>query len=110
MAYHYEKILKSKELPPYCGELGVLTKNSHFKKNSESVGSLTTRRLNFFHCPIGLKIGRSAPAEIAVSVSAQLLMSRPFLESIQARVRFKFFPSEGKNKANRERHAEVALK
>jgi len=39
----------------------------------------TDDAVNKIHCPVGLPIGSNAPAEIAVSIAAQLLQTRDVL-------------------------------
>jgi len=71
-----EKILKSKTPPPYCGVIGSLSKKLTLQRELRELGIVDEQILNSFHCPIGLQMGQSSPAEIAVSVSAQLLQCR----------------------------------
>ena len=60
---------------PYVGVIGSKSKRAVLVKDLVGAGVNPTRAEDFF-CPIGLPIGKSEPAEIAVSVIAQLLEVR----------------------------------
>jgi len=60
---------------PYVGVIGSKSKRAVLIKDLIEAGVNPTRAEEF-HCPIGLKLGKSEPAEIAVSIVAQLLQRR----------------------------------
>jgi xanthine dehydrogenase accessory factor len=60
---------------PYLGVIGSKSKRAVLVKDLVAAG-INPTRAEAFHCPIGLKLGRSEPAEIAVSIVAQLLQVR----------------------------------
>ncbi|MEN0110564.1 MAG: xanthine dehydrogenase accessory protein XdhC [Planctomycetota bacterium] len=59
---------------PYLGVIGSRAKAAVLRKELTEAG-VPEERLRF-HCPIGLPIGSNQPAEIAVSIAAQLLAER----------------------------------
>lgn len=69
-----EKILKAKTFS-YVGVLGSDLKAKKMRK-SLSEAHITQEKLESFYCPMGEDIGNNTPAEIAISVSAQLLKIR----------------------------------
>lgn len=68
------EILRTRQFP-YLGAIGSRAKAVQFKKDIQQAG-LPEASLEAFHCPIGLELGNNNPAEIAVSVAAQLLQER----------------------------------
>lgn len=60
---------------PYVGVIGSVAKRNRIEKDLEEKG-VAKERLKEFHCPMGEEFGRNAPAEIALSVAAQLLKVR----------------------------------
>lgn len=60
---------------PYVGVIGSLAKRNRIEKDLLELG-VQKERLSEFHCPMGEDFGRNAPAEIALSVAAQLLRFR----------------------------------
>ncbi len=72
--YHVvNKILKEKIKPAYLGMLCSEQKLADYlKKTYESFGE--NINLDFFYSPVGLDIGGISPEEIAVSISAEILM------------------------------------
>lgn len=60
---------------PYVGVIGSLAKRNRIEKDLFEMG-VPQERLKEFHCPMGEDFGRNAPAEIALSVAAQLLKFR----------------------------------
>ncbi len=60
---------------PFLGVIGSPTKRLRLVKDMQEAGVSPDRREKFL-CPVGLPIGRSRPAEIAVSIAAQLLEIR----------------------------------
>lgn len=59
---------------PYLGAIGSRAKAAVLRKELLAAGVPEERIA--FHCPIGLPIGSNHPAEIAVSIAAQLLEAR----------------------------------
>jgi xanthine dehydrogenase accessory factor len=68
------EILSSRNAP-YLGVIGSPQKASVLRRDLSSQG-LTTEKIESFYCPIGLPIGNNTPAEIAISIAAQLLQQR----------------------------------
>jgi xanthine dehydrogenase accessory factor len=69
-----QAILK-RGLPPYLGVIGSVVKARNLKSKlmQDGVHSSWVERVN---CPIGLDIGSNRPAEIAISIAAQLIQVR----------------------------------
>lgn len=65
----------------YVGAIGSVTKASKIRKDLLERG-VSDDFIEKIRCPIGLPLGSSEPAEIAVSIAAQLLQVR---DSLQAR-------------------------
>ncbi|TWT97888.1 XdhC and CoxI family protein [Botrimarina colliarenosi] len=59
---------------PYVGVIGSKAKGAVLRKEIAEAGVPAERAV--FHCPVGLPIGSNHPAEIAVSIAAQLLEVR----------------------------------
>lgn len=68
------EILRTRTFP-YLGVIGSNAKAKRLKQDVIDAG-LPPEMKNAFHCPVGLSIGSSHPAEIAISVAAQLLSKR----------------------------------
>lgn len=65
----------------FVGTIGSATKRARFVSRLRRAG-LTEDRLGRLYCPIGLPgIGTKLPAEIAISVAAQLLATRPVMHA-----------------------------
>lgn len=60
---------------PYVGVIGSKSKRAVLIKDLVAAGVDPALAENF-HCPIGLKLGNSEPAEIAISIVAQLIQVR----------------------------------
>lgn len=60
---------------PYLGVIGSRAKAARLKRDVIEAG-LPPEYTSLFFCPIGLKIGRNVPQEIAISITAQLLQER----------------------------------
>lgn len=73
------ELLKRSDLP-YVGVLGSAVKASKLRRELLEA-SIDPTRVEKLHCPIGLNIGNNTPAEIAVSVVAELLKYRDSNES-----------------------------
>ena len=67
--------LKREKPFPYVGVIGSKSKRAVLVNDLISAGINPTQAEQFF-CPVGLPIGKSEPAEIAVSIVAQLLQVR----------------------------------
>ena len=60
---------------PYLGVIGSQSKRNAIVHDLRELG-LSEKKCEHFHCPIGEKFGRNEPAEIAMSIVAQLLIHR----------------------------------
>ncbi len=60
---------------PYVGVIGSAQKASVLRRDLEKMG-IDAARIESFYCPIGLPLGNNTPAEIAISVAAQLIQVR----------------------------------
>jgi xanthine dehydrogenase accessory factor len=69
------EILRQQRRFPYLGVIGSKAKAVRLRKDVAEAG-LAEEAQHAFFCPIGLSIGTNDPAEIAVSVVAQLLQER----------------------------------
>ena len=65
-----EQLLKNSEIP-YIGMIGSPSKAAVLIRNIKQKGLVIDKRL---HCPIGLRIGRNLPQEIALSVIAEVIL------------------------------------
>ncbi|MCA9258904.1 MAG: xanthine dehydrogenase accessory protein XdhC [Planctomycetales bacterium] len=70
-----ERILATQRRFPYVGVIGSRAKRAVLSKELEAAG-FGPQALAQVHCPIGLPLGEDSPAEIAVSVVAQLIQQR----------------------------------
>jgi xanthine dehydrogenase accessory factor len=68
--------LLNRDLP--CSYIGMIGSDRRVKEVLEQVKQMgiSTEKLQFVYAPIGLDIGALTPAEIAVSISAELIMLR----------------------------------
>ncbi len=69
-----KEILSTRE-PPYLGVIGSAQKASVLRRELAQAG-LPDEKRSAFTCPIGMPIGNNTPAEIAVSIAAQLIQKR----------------------------------
>ncbi len=76
------KIFQSGRQFPFLGVIGSNAKAAVLRKELEAAG--ITPDTAPFHCPVGLPIGSNDPAEIAISIAAQLLEQRDQLEARNA--------------------------
>ena len=60
----------------YLGLIGSQGKIGRFKKRIEAKGLATPERWARLRAPIGIDIGAETPAEIAISVAAELIRVR----------------------------------
>lgn len=65
-----EQLLKNSEIP-YIGMIGSPRKAAVLIKNIKKRGGVIDNRL---YCPIGLRIGRNLPQEIALSVMSEVIL------------------------------------
>ena len=79
------EILRTRK-PPYLGVIGSQQKASVLKRDLKQQGFSDDQIASYF-CPLGLPIGNNTPAEIAVSVAAQLIEQRDLQVSMIADVR-----------------------
>lgn len=73
------EILNHRNLP-YVGAIGSRTKRLALEKELKRLGT-SQEKLKQLICPIGEKVGNNDPAEIAVSIAAQLLKVRDQINS-----------------------------
>lgn len=69
-----ERLMKAGREFPYLGVIGSRAKAAVLRKELTEAGVPAERQR--FHCPIGLPLGSNHPAEIAVSIAAQLMAVR----------------------------------
>lgn len=60
---------------PYLGTIGSQAKRNRLEKELLDTGTLPEKVKTFF-CPMGEKIGNNSPAEIAISITSQLIRVR----------------------------------
>lgn len=60
---------------PFVGVIGSPQKASVLRRDLKAHG-LPPEKIESFHCPVGLPLGNNTPAEIAISIAAQLLQIR----------------------------------
>jgi xanthine dehydrogenase accessory factor len=60
---------------PYIGVIGSDAKAVVLRRELVAAG-VGVRRAKAFHCPVGLDFGSNHPAEIALSIAAQLVQER----------------------------------
>ncbi len=68
------EILSTRDAP-YVGVIGSLQKASALRRDLKAMG-LNQTKIDSYFCPMGLPFGNNTPAEIAISVVAQLLEQR----------------------------------
>ena len=68
------EILKTID-PPYIGVLGSIQKAKVIKRDLINLG-FDDEHIARYYCPMGMPIGNNTPAEIAISVVAQLIQER----------------------------------
>lgn len=79
------EILNTRQ-PPYVGVIGSPQKASVLRRELKSQG-VGEQKIQSFHCPIGLPLGNNTPAEIAISVIAQLIQCRDELGILKHKVK-----------------------
>ena len=68
------QIFRQPHVFPYVGVIGSKSKAAVLRRELTEAG-IAPQKLQF-HCPVGLPIGSNHPAEIALSIAAQLLQTR----------------------------------
>jgi xanthine dehydrogenase accessory factor len=69
--------------PPYLGVIGSRAKRKILLRELAERG-VSPDSIGEFYCPIGLPLGTNQPAEIAISITAQLLQRRDALRAKQS--------------------------
>jgi xanthine dehydrogenase accessory factor len=67
--------LLQQQQPPYVGVIGSDSKAVRMRKQLREAG-VEASVVDAIHCPIGMPVGQDTPAEIAISIAAQLLQIR----------------------------------
>ena len=75
------EILKTRTAP-YIGVIGSKQKAAVLRRELKAL-ELPDEKLTEFCCPIGLPIGNNTPAEISISVAAQLLQRRDEMHRLE---------------------------
>lgn len=73
-----EEILKNRD-PKYLGVIGSKSK-SHVLLDKLSEVGISKEKRDLIFSPVGLPFGNNTPAEIAISIAAQLLEQRDFIQ------------------------------
>jgi xanthine dehydrogenase accessory factor len=79
------EILENREAP-YVGVIGSPQKASVIRRELKQSG-FSPNQLNSFYCPIGIPLGNNTPAEISISVIAQLIQIRDKLGILSHKVK-----------------------
>jgi len=80
-----EAIFRSGRRFPYIGAIGSKRKAAEMRKALRQAG-VDPNAIERIHSPVGLAIGTNAPAEIALSIAAQLLQERDRVASSSSAV------------------------
>ena len=75
----YDTVIQAQVLkcrPTYCGVIGSPHKAAGVRKTLKEEYGLTDEELNLVTTPIGLPIKGETPAEIAISIAAQMILHR----------------------------------
>ena len=75
------EILRTREFP-YLGVIGSASKAGRLRAQLVELG-IAKERAAAFLCPIGLPLGSNQPAEIAISVAAQLIQERDRVRRVE---------------------------
>ena len=70
-----EEIFRQGRQFPFLGVIGSKAKRSVLQRELLAAG-VSQQQIGSFHCPIGLPLGTNQPGEIAVSITAQLILER----------------------------------
>lgn len=79
------EILKTRRAP-YVGVIGSPQKASVLRRELKQMG-ITEELIESYHCPIGIPLGNNTPAEISVSIIAQLIQKRDEIGVIDHKVK-----------------------
>ena len=69
-----ERILKTRNFP-YLGVIGSASKAATLRRELRENG-ISPARAKAFRCPLGLRLGKNSPEEIAISIAAEMLSVR----------------------------------
>ena len=69
-----ERILETRDFP-YLGVIGSASKAATLRRELRE-GGVSPARTKAFRCPLGLRLGRNSPEEIAISIAAEMLTVR----------------------------------
>ena len=75
----YDTVVQAQILkchPTYCGVIGSAHKAAGVRKALKEEHGLSEEELNLVTTPIGLSIKAETPAEIAISIAAQMILHR----------------------------------
>ncbi len=79
------EILQTRDAP-YVGVIGSPQKAGVLRRDLQEK-NISSDRINSFHCPMGMPLGNNTPAEISISVIAQLLQRRDELGILKHKVK-----------------------
>ena len=79
------RILQTRDAP-YVGVIGSTQKARVLQRDLKKEG-VAQEKIDSFFCPMGLSLGNNTPAEISISVIAQLLQRRDELEILKHKVK-----------------------
>ena len=68
--------------PAYCGVIGSAMKAAGVRKTLKEEYGLVEEELDLVTTPIGLNIKGETPAEIAISIAAQMILCRAELNGL----------------------------
>ncbi|MDZ4847663.1 MAG: xanthine dehydrogenase accessory protein XdhC [Pirellulaceae bacterium] len=66
---------------PYLGVIGSQQKATVLKRNLKEL-AISAEKIESFFCPVGLPLGNNTPAEISISIMAQLIQERDRLRIV----------------------------
>ena len=81
----YDTVVQAQVLrrrPAYCGVIGSAMKAAGVRKTLKEEYGLAEEELNLVTTPIGLNIKGETPAEIAISIAAQMILCRAELNGL----------------------------
>jgi xanthine dehydrogenase accessory factor len=79
------KILTTREAP-YVGVIGSPQKASVLRRDL-AAQNVSSEKIESFFCPMGVPLGNNTPAEISISVVAQLIQQRDQLGILKHKVK-----------------------
>ena len=71
---------------PYVGVIGSPQKASALRRDLQTA-NISSEKIGSFHCPVGMPLGNNTPAEISISVIAQLLQQRDAMGILKHKVK-----------------------